>query len=682
MVALKTFDEIFEKLNKYQKEAVTDESLTTLVNANVGSGKTTVLIAKVLYQHFNKGVAFKDMVVLTFTNKAAGEIKKRIIEANVNIKDEDMLYFGTFHSVALKMLKTLLPVDTLGYTSDFTVMDPEEFLEMAMELILEKNFNIKYKNKLIKRFERLKIAETSYARMKYKDDIEALWEALCIEKRKQNKMDFQDLILNAINLLETVAFSPKWIIVDEFQDCDETQLKFIKAIKNEETRIFAVGDPNQIIYTWRGSRINIFTEFKKEYNAIELTLPVNYRSSANILELAKCFIVGQAALQSTREVGKLVSILNHYDPFNEANYLAEKITELHKSGVNFKDIAVFYRMQKQSQVIEEVFNKGKIPFEVSVRKTLTDIPVLRWFVALLKASTNEKDTGNLVTVLKDKTFGEGLTRLKINKIVCDKSEESSSLCNKIRGFERWSINVACTHNIYDYFDLDSYLSPTSSTYGENKEYVHTLINRILQYGSYKGYDITEGIKGFINSSALYGVDILKEDIHISEDSVKLMTLHACKGLEFKYVFIIGTNNGLIPLHSRSSEEDEEEKRLFFVGITRAIDNLEISYYTSTGNSRVMSGKSSFLYMLPKHLIKSGDYNEVKSDLRAFRHEIKNNMGKSIKSELIDNQIKIKVRHGRYGLGTVESEDNDTIRVLFENYGMKEFTRGFNPLEFL
>jgi len=161
-----------------------------------------------------------------------------------------------------------------------------------------------------------------------------------------------------------------------------------------------------------------------------------------------------------------------------------------------------------------------------------------------------------------------------------------------------------------------------------------------------------------------------------------MTLHACKGLEFKYVFIIGANSGLIPLNSGSAEEQAEEKRLFFVGITRAIDELEISYYTNPGSPRVMPGRSSYLYLLPQHIIESSDRLVTRSDLNAFRREIKNNIEKSVKNELIDKEIKLKVRHERYGIGTVESEDENTITVLFGGYGIKEFAKGFNSLEFL
>ncbi|HEY5563821.1 MAG TPA: ATP-dependent helicase [Clostridiaceae bacterium] len=519
--------------------------------------------------------------------------------------------------------------------------------------------------------------------------MEALWDCVVIEKKRQNKMDFYDLIMYATKLLETITFSPKWIIIDEFQDCDESQLAFVKALRgnpkvllSENTKIFAVGDPNQIIYTWRGSINNIFNEFKKEYEAEELTLPVNYRSSGTILEAAKAFLSEKAVLQGTREVGNPITLINQYDSFNEANYLSVKIGDLHKSGIEYKDIAVFYRMQKQSQVIEEVFQKENIPFEVSIRRTLLDIPVLRWFVNLLKATVNEKDTTNLISVLKDKTFGEGMTKAKIRKIVYDKVDESSILFNKIRGFESWSKNQTPPYNLYRYFDLDNYLSPTSVTYVENNGFVLNFLEKIIEYSKFKDYSIVGGIKEFINSSALYGVDILKENIDKSEDSVKLMTLHACKGLEFKYVFIIGVNYGLIPLNTATIEEQEEEKRLFFVGITRAKDNLEISYYTNPENPRVMSDQSSYIYMLPKHLIQSSDIEAQKGDLNAFRREIKSNMENTEKNQTIDKVIKKKVRHSRYGMGYVEWEDESVIVAIFQGYGRKEFTKAFNAIEFL
>ncbi|NTW72306.1 MAG: ATP-dependent helicase [Eubacteriaceae bacterium] len=673
-----------EKLNDYQKEAVTDESQVALVNANVGSGKTTVLIAKVFYLHFKKGVKYNDMVILTFTNKAASEIKKRIMDAETGITEEDMPYFGTFHSVALKMLKTFLEVKRLGYTAEFTVMDPDELHEMAAQLISEEGFRIKYKNKLKKRFEELRSGKTSFGRMKYEDDIEALWAALVEEKKKQNKMDFDDLINNAEQLLEEEAFCPSWIIVDEFQDCDERQLAFMKALKGPDTKIFAVGDPNQIIYTWRGSKRNIFSEFKKEYQAREFTLPVNYRSSTTILEAAKCFLADGTVLQGTRETGNRIALLNHYDPFNEANYLAERIAELHREGARYRDIGVFYRLQKQSGILEEVFERANLPCEVSMRKTLKDIPVLNWFVKLLKAAVNENDTGNLISVLKDKTFGEGLSKSKIKKVVVDKTDISSVLYEKVKGFQKWCIEAEHSRDLYGYFDLDSYLSPTSAVFGENKNYVKNLIQLIFECPHAQGFSALEKIKDFVNSSALYGVDIVKKNIHVAEDSVKLMTLHACKGLEFKHVFIIGANYGLIPLCTGSLEEMEEEKRLFFVGITRAIDNLEISYYTSTGSGRVQSGQSSYLYKLPKHLIQGPDGTGEKSDLQALRREIKSNMEKNPENDAHHNDKleKVKVRHERYGLGTVESEDENTITVQFEGYGLKEFAKGFNPLEYL
>jgi len=255
--------EFLKKLNDYQKEAVFDESRALLLNAHVGSGKTTVLIAKVLYLSVVKNVDFQDMVVLTFTNKAANEIKERIRRHFPAIQDDELPFVGTFHSVAKKLLSTVLHVEELGYTKDFTIIDLEELLEMANRLIVENKYKIKYQRKLLTRIENLKNGKKLYSNMKYEDDINLLWENIVQEKLAQNKMDFDDLIENATMLLKDSEFRPKWIIVDEFQDCDEAQLEFIKAMSSPETKLFVVGDPNQIIYTWRGSDREIFAKFKQ-----------------------------------------------------------------------------------------------------------------------------------------------------------------------------------------------------------------------------------------------------------------------------------------------------------------------------------------------------------------------------------------------------------------------------------
>ena len=552
------------ELNEYQKAAVLDESPVCLVRANVGSGKTTVLIEKIRYFHEKKGVPLERMTILTFTNKAADEIGQRLQESGNNI--------GTFHSVAFHLLQEELPLEELGYAKEFEVCLPEEELQLAEQLIAEQKLKIKYKNRLQKRLEEF------YAKGKtkdYKDDFLKLAELLTKEKKRQNKMSYEDLLKNTVLLLKRhPEFKrPAWIIIDEIQDCDERQLEMIQELKGPETRIFAVGDPNQVIYSWRGSVFNIFYCLKALYQAKELSLPVNYRSSGTILKAAARFQETGMALEGTREQGEKITIRNHYDPFQEALYLADKIKGMHAKGVPYEEIAIFYRLQSQSETLKKVFEEKKVSCWVS-----------------------QKEDGQ-----------------------------------------------------------------------ENTEKL--------------------------------------------ENAVNLMTLHASKGLEFSHVFIIGVNNGLIPLNPKKEAEEEEERRLFYVGLTRAKESLELSYYTSSG-PRVLPGPGRYLSYFPESLVNRTSALEMRDRKEAAEHlqnlkrmileerentfssepelaEAQKAEGEEIykEADLTGENLRTetsfasrRVSHLKYGQGSVVSEDENTITVNFDDYGEKELLKAFSMLE--
>ena len=552
------------ELNEYQKAAVLDESPVCLVRANVGSGKTTVLIEKIRYFHEKKGVPLERMTILTFTNKAADEIGQRLQESGNNI--------GTFHSVAFHLLQEELPLEELGYAKEFEVCLPEEELQLAEQLIAEQKLKIKYKNRLQKRLEEF------YAKGKtkdYKDDFLKLAELLTKEKKRQNKMSYEDLLKNTVLLLKRhPEFKrPAWIIIDEIQDCDERQLEMIQELKGPETRIFAVGDPNQVIYSWRGSVFNIFYRLKALYQAKELSLPVNYRSSGTILKAAARFQETGMALEGTREQGEKITIRNHYDPFQEALYLADKIKGMHAKGVPYEEIAIFYRLQSQSETLKKVFEEEKVSCWVS-----------------------QKEDGQ-----------------------------------------------------------------------ENTEKL--------------------------------------------ENAVNLMTLHASKGLEFSHVFIIGVNNGLIPLNPKKEAEEEEERRLFYVGLTRAKESLELSYYTSSG-PRVLPGPGRYLSYFPESLVNRTSALEMRDRKEAAEHlqnlkrmileerentfssepalaEAQKAEGEEIykEADLTGENLRTetsfasrRVSHLKYGQGSVVSEDENTITVNFDDYGEKELLKAFSMLE--
>lgn len=707
-----------QRLNEYQKAAVFDESSACLVNANVGSGKTTVLITKVMYLHYEKQIPYEQMVVLTFTNKAADEIKERLYALEPEIKEEQLWGFGTFHSVCLTMLKKMLPVENLGYTKEFMVMDPDEELEMAEQLILTYQLKIKYKNRLKKRLEQKS--------SKYQDDIEKLKALLKEEKRRQDKMTFDELLENACNLVkmsEQKMDDISWIIVDEVQDSDEKQLELIDCLKKPQTCFFAVGDPNQVIYSWRGSAFHIFYQLKTKYQATELTLPVNYRSSSEILAVARCFMQQGGTLQGGRESGDKIQIRNMYDPFQEADYLAGRIRELHASGLPYREIAIFYRLQNQSEIFEHVFEKEGIPFEGSLKKTVKDIPVLDWLIKVLRFSVNPKDKSSGIAVLADKKYGDGMSvkeaektinilsetrKTQIEILKSENAKSGSDICEKMLEFSKVyaSKQVALPEDLWNYFSLENHLHPTTASYVEDRTCVMDFLERMTTYQKEQQKNVVEGFSEFLNMASLYGTNILKKEIHNENDTVKLMTLHASKGLEFSHVFITGVNYGLIPLQTKSFEEEEEEQRLFFVGITRAKEHLELSYYTSPGQYRAAPGPSRYLRMIPGNLIEGQEKDressathlqDLKRQILAERAEHielqeagKISGGKnpsantgtkniSVGNEAVTTQ-KRRVRHPKYGTGSVVREDDMMITVDFDDYGEKELMKMFGGLE--
>ncbi|AWK52169.1 DNA helicase UvrD [Clostridium beijerinckii] len=685
------YEKQLERLNEYQREAVINESDACIVNANVGSGKTTVLISKIIYLHYEKNISYKDMIVLTFTNKAANEIKERLIDSDDSIQLEELEGFGTFHSVALYLLKNALTIEKLGYVKDFLVIEPKEELDIAMQIIQEEKLKIKYKNRLIKRLEQAMSIEKEEEKIsRYDDDIFKLVQLLKEEKIKQNKMTFSDILLNANILLDYYKIEPKWIIIDEVQDSDKLQLDFIDKLKSESTKLFAVGDPNQVIYSWRGSSLNVVYTLKHKYDAKELSLPISYRSSSSILEAARCFQQSGNSLIGAREAGNKIVVKNQYNPFNEACYLVDKIKEIHKSGVPYKEIAIFYRLQNQSQVFEDVFLKNKIPFEVSMKKNIRDIPVLNWVIKLFRVCVNPNDFTSAIYVLSNKYYGERMTEKAARKIVKEQNIVKSELLEKMHKFLSECADFNKSDELYNYFEFDKYIKPTVATYKEDKESICTLLDIIMEYVKEKQMQFLSGLRDFINSSALYGVNILQKDINSDKDSVKLMTLHASKGLEFSYVFITGVNYGLIPLHTRDMEE-EEEQRLFFVGITRAKDYLELSYYTNPDYHRAASGESRYIHMIPQKLIQNDKVKSESVNLQELKKQIQEAKAEGKKEETIIvepvvevvDQVSIKqVSHKKYGTGKVLKEDDMMIEVEFDNYGIKEFIKAFSELEFL
>ena len=607
--------EIMGQLNPRQREAVLDESSTCVVNANVGSGKTTVLIAKLLYLSYIKNIHYSQMIVLTFTHKAAEEIRRRLEAWEGSLAPEQLTGFGTFHSVAYRLLKQSLPIEELGYTREFQVLLPEQELELAQEIIRDRGYKIKYPARLKKRMEaaqrlgRQGRDSVEGKRLdKLQDDIWQLAETLEQEKRQRNVMTFRELLVCGEKLLRRYPIRPAWIVIDEVQDSDEQQLAFLDALRGPDTRLFAVGDPNQIIYGWRGSSINACFTLVHRYGARELTLPMNYRSGSRILEAARYFKQYGDKLTGSRDCSGQVRIRQAYDPLGEAYYLAEQIRKLQSGGVPLGQIAIFYRLQAQAQPLTDVFAREGIPCRIVTRR--------------------EQDSGEAyleqdgIRIYGEDGEGGG----------SEPSQQSVMPCREEEEIEKVSCQEARAREM---------VSPS-----EEEE----------------------------------------------PDNVWLMTLHASKGLEFSHVFIIGVNYGLIPLHPSGFEEEEEERRLFFVGMTRAKDYLELSYYIQPALPKVVPGESRYLQMIPERLVERVDGNDMTglvnelgktgsdSEESETGSENKESAGEECGDAAPGSATPRQVRHIKYGVGVVTGETEEKITVDFGELGCKSFMKDFVSLE--
>lgn len=648
-----TVREIFKSLNDYQYNAVVDETPSILLNACVGSGKTTVLISKIGYLYLTHKYNNDEVMCLTFTNKAANEIKERI-KNNKYLENIELTYCNTFHSVALKLLQES-NIEDLGYKKDFTIITPEEEQILAELLVKENNLKVKYLNKLSKRFELLKNNIKTYGIMKKEDDIERLKELLQFEKKKENIMSFDDLIENVTKLNLKDKLNLKYIIIDEFQDTNIQQLDFIESIKNKDTKIFVVGDRNQTIYSFRGSELNIFDTYKEMYNAKEMILPINYRSNENILEVARKVLVTDKIKGLKKSTNKII-INNHYDEFNEADYLSDSIKKHIKNNIPYKDIAILYRTRKQSKILEDVFNKNNIPYKVFKRKADEEDEIKTYFISLLKVLINPKDILSLKNIYQNEKYGFNKSDIYIRNMIDKNIDEF---------YEQIKLFIEKSKNTTKINLLEEYLKTINFDIEDKKEIDKYLIElkEILK----ENHDLYDSIIKYINNSKLY---VEKE---IKEDKVNLMTLHASKGLEFKVVYIIGANQGLIPLLGKK-EDKEEEKRLFFVGITRAKDILEISYYNNPSIPGVKKDISEFLTYIPDSLVTHIKKDNKSNNLKDLRKLLNTNIEEK-------KQEKKMIEHEKYGVGEVIEENDITIKVNFEKYGEKEFVKAFEKITY-
>lgn len=604
-----------DNLNPRQREAVTTTEGPVLVVAGAGSGKTLVLTYRTAYL-ISLGISPSSILALTFTNKAASEMKERI--RKIVGKRADYIVMGTFHSIFARILRD--EAHLIGYTKDYSIYDTDES-ENVIKGIL-KDFNIS-ENHFSPRFIRSVISKAKNKLISKENGLEKffgvynkklieIYEEYNRRLKNSNAMDFDDLLIKPIELfsshkdvLEKYRERFNYILVDEYQDTNTAQYYLLKMLINGNKNICCVGDDAQSIYKWRGAEVRNILEFNKDFPETKIIrLEQNYRSTKSILAVADSVIKNNVyqipkTLWTNNEEGDKVIINVCFDERDEANLVARKIASLISTGkIRPRDIAVLYRTNSQSRNFEETFLKSSIPYiivggiEFYKRKEVKDI------LAYLKLLVNPKDDESFLRIVNFPARGIGDVSIETLKFISNKKEKS--LFNSIPDLVKdENVSERIKKNFQSFYDLISkYLNLIHQK--NYYEIIKTFIDEIKILQFYKEEGTEDGIQRYENIIQLLNsiqefqannpdkllTDYLSEisliaDIDNWEDrknSVVLMTLHAAKGLEFKVVFLVGCEEGLLPLKRDGDVEDvEEERRLFYVGCTRAMKQLFLTY---------------------------------------------------------------------------------------------------------
>ncbi len=599
-------------LNEQQLNAVTVAGGATLVLAGPGSGKTRVLTHRIAYLIDQMGVPPYRILAVTFTNKAANEMKKRL-ESMVPERAQSV-WLGTFHSICVKILRRearYLPVD-----SNFTIYDVDDQAALIKTILKDLNLDDKlYRpgaiQETISRAKNEMIMPKQYNIRTSRDaKIQEIYERYQASLRACNAMDFDDLLLSALSLLyenddvrEKYASRFEHVLVDEFQDTNQIQYELVRLLSNVHKNLFVVGDEDQSIYRWRGADYRNVLRFEDDYgNFSKVLLEQNYRSTQVVLDLARSIIDQNQhrtpkALFTDRGTGSLIRFYNAEDDRDEADYIVRTIGSEIKKGISLASYAVMYRMNSQSRMLEEAFMKAGIPYRLVGAQRFYGRREVKDVIAFLRLVHNPKDEVSIrrvinvpprkigsksveklaeVARLMDSNLGDVLQELGLlgqeSEIWAALDRSAASIYQFARLMAAW-LEIKDKVSLPDLFDrilLDveyrDYLQD-----GSEEEVIDRWGN--VQELRRQAFEFEEpGLAALLENLALVSdQDTIAEKL----DSPTFLTLHAAKGLEFDRVFIIGLDDGLLP-HNRSFEEEEEmaeERRLFYVGITRARDQL-------------------------------------------------------------------------------------------------------------
>ena len=719
---------LLEKLNDKQREAASQIDGSILILAGAGSGKTRTITYRIAHMIENVGISPYSILAVTFTNKAAKEMRERVEELVGDIAKACTI--STFHSFGMRLLR--MYGKEVGYNSNFTIYDTDDQKRIVKAILKGQNLSING----------VKLTEKDLVSIisKIKEQIKTLDEYSVMNKQivevydkynrallESNAMDFSDILLNTYKLLqkpeilEKVQNKYKYIMIDEYQDTNNLQYKIIDLIARKSSNLCVVGDENQSIYGFRGANILNILNFETNYNNAKIIkLEENYRSTTTILDAANELIKNNKSskdkkLWTQNGKGDLIKVLACDNARDEVSRIIEIIKKNHQNGIAYRDMTILYRTNAQSRLFEEGFLRYNIPHKVFGGISFYSRAEIKDIIAYLSIIVNPQDELNLqriINVPKRKVGEKG-----IEKIITYARENNLNLLEALSHIKEISgLTVVGKEKLLEMYDIIKELKDLS--YTETASYiVQTLMDKI-KYIDYikENYDDAEArienIDEFKNSilelenvvgelrlnEYLENVSLISatDDLEEKSDYVKLMTIHNSKGLEFPIVFLVGFENEIFPGSRAMFEEKEmeEERRLCYVALTRAEKKLYLSHATIRfvyGQDR-LSTPSVFLKEIPEKLLDidvkkerlyfADDYSdEIKAYENNRKFEKKKteiNTKNTIKipdntKEVLDTlgfKVGDKVKHKKFGLGVIKSIDTKKIYVQYVD-GIKE-----------
>ena len=689
-----------EKLNNEQKKAATFKDGPCLVIAGAGSGKTKVLTTRIA-NLIENGVKPYNILAITFTNKAAGEMRERVN----NIINAHDAFIGTFHSFGLKIIRENSALFNL--TSAFTLIDTEDQTSIIKKIMKDINITdkmispafIKSKISFIKNN---MLSDSEIANFLISENekiaVKIYYEYEKILKRN-NTLDFDDLLKKPVELfnsnkevLEKYQDKFKYILIDEYQDTNEVQYKLVKLLSKKYLNLFVVGDPSQSIYAFRGANYQNILNFEKDFKGCTvIKLPQNYRSTQTILDAANEVISHNKQrkdLDLFSDLGQGVKIkyIRTFNDSMENKRVVDEIKKLYEEGYNRKDMAIFYRTNAQSRSIEDALVKANIPYKVFgsfyfyKRKEIKDL------LAYLKLIANPSDDVSLERVINepkrkigDKTIEnlrEKARSLNISMFEAIDSGKELEFKNLILNL----IEISKDTSITGLIDKTLELSKMKETYENDKSLESDIrLENLMEFRSVS--ETYEKETGNVNlSDFLMEVSLVSDAAEYSADTdaVTLMTVHSAKGLEFKVVFIIGLEENIMPISKAlyDDEELEEERRLMYVAITRAKEKL---YLLNAGRRMLygnmqMNPPSRFISEISDNLL---DKEETKNEMHSLKTKLLYSDDNTSGEEFKNGDI---VTHLTFGKGVVVSVDDKFITIAFhQRFGVKKFLKNYKGI---